>query len=182
MAKKRNWESLSPAYQARLKRGGITKTSYNKGADLSAARGHAKPGTVSKPKPKSKKKSDLTIKGRNLQVLKGNKFRDISIPIHYKRSGVADMDRAYREWSSIISGLHANPRVFASNTLLYYEHNDMIQAYPVTPAEKLPTVENLKSGIDKVVDKYLVKLIGDLKLINLTVHVIFKAKYLKSKK
>ena len=181
MAKKRNWDSLSEPYRARLKRNGITKTSYNKGADLSAARGHLKPGTS---KPVSKKKislDKLNTKGKNLQVLKANKFRDITIPIHYKK-GVADFDRAAREWQSIIAGLHANPRVFASNTLLYYEHDDQIQAYPLTPAQRSPKVEDLMKGKTEIINKYLVKLIGDLLLLNLTIHVIFKSKYLKSKK
>jgi hypothetical protein len=36
------WESLSPDYQRRLSRGGITKSSYQSGASLQKARGHAK--------------------------------------------------------------------------------------------------------------------------------------------
>lgn len=187
MAKKRNWDSLSPSYQARLKRGGLTKTSYNRGADLSAARGHAKPG-ASKNATISRA---LTTKGKNLKTLKGNKFRDISIPIHYKK-GVYDRERMVADWEAVIAGLKENPNVFASNTLLYYEHNDIVQAYPLTSASKNPTSDELlhgapfasstSMGFDKIVDKYLVKLIGDLKLINLTVHVIFSSKYLKSKK
>jgi hypothetical protein len=39
---KRNWGSLSPAYQRRLSRGGITPEAYNAGASLKSARGHAK--------------------------------------------------------------------------------------------------------------------------------------------
>lgn len=42
MARRRVWSSLSPAYQARLKRAGITKRKYESGASLSAARGHSK--------------------------------------------------------------------------------------------------------------------------------------------
>lgn len=42
MARRRVWSSLSPTYQARLKRAGITKRQYESGAALSAARGHAK--------------------------------------------------------------------------------------------------------------------------------------------
>lgn len=41
MAARRPWDSLSPAYRARLSRGGITKSSYQSGASLAAARGHA---------------------------------------------------------------------------------------------------------------------------------------------
>lgn len=42
MAKERNWQSLSPAYRARLQRGGITRRQYERGASLSKARGHSK--------------------------------------------------------------------------------------------------------------------------------------------
>jgi hypothetical protein len=41
MARKRDWNALSKAYQSRLLRGGITKQAYESGASLSAARGHA---------------------------------------------------------------------------------------------------------------------------------------------
>ena len=175
MPRKRNWDSLSPTYQNRLKRNGITKTSYNKGADLSKARGHAKAPT------KSAAVSDkLSSKGKNLRILKGNKFRDLTIPVHYK-NGVIDKDRLWSDWQSVIAGLKLNPKVFASNTYLYYEHNDQIQAYPLTRAEVSPKLDELISGYSHIVDTYLVKLLGDLKVINLTVHVIFKAKYLKGK-
>lgn len=36
----RDWESLSDSYRHRLERGGITRTEYESGANLSAARGH----------------------------------------------------------------------------------------------------------------------------------------------
>jgi len=40
-ARSRNWESLSPAYRARLSRYGITKSQYESGTrSLSGARGH----------------------------------------------------------------------------------------------------------------------------------------------
>jgi hypothetical protein len=38
--KRRSWESLSPAYRARLSRYGITKSQYEHGRPLSGARGH----------------------------------------------------------------------------------------------------------------------------------------------
>lgn len=41
MAKRRVWSSLSPAYQARLSRAGITQSSYESGVSLKGARGHA---------------------------------------------------------------------------------------------------------------------------------------------
>lgn len=41
MARK-NWESLSGNYRARLERSGLTKSAYESGASLSEARGHAK--------------------------------------------------------------------------------------------------------------------------------------------
>ena len=41
MAKSRNWEALSPAYRSRLERGGISRSAYEAGASVSAARGHA---------------------------------------------------------------------------------------------------------------------------------------------
>ena len=41
MAKRRVWSSLSPAYQARLSRAGITQTSYESGVSLRKARGHS---------------------------------------------------------------------------------------------------------------------------------------------
>lgn len=37
---RRAWESLSPAYRARLSRNGISKRDYERGRNLSAARGH----------------------------------------------------------------------------------------------------------------------------------------------
>lgn len=37
---RRAWESLSDAYRKRLSRGGITKRDYERGRNLSAARGH----------------------------------------------------------------------------------------------------------------------------------------------
>lgn len=40
MAARKQWDSLSSSYRARLERGGITRTSYEQGASLSAARGH----------------------------------------------------------------------------------------------------------------------------------------------
>jgi hypothetical protein len=36
----RNWEGLNPSYRGRLERSGMTKSSYNSGASLAAARGH----------------------------------------------------------------------------------------------------------------------------------------------
>jgi hypothetical protein len=41
LATKRDWNGLSPAYQKRLKRNGITKRQYESGANLAKARGHA---------------------------------------------------------------------------------------------------------------------------------------------
>jgi hypothetical protein len=38
--KRRAWESLTPEYRKRLQRGGITKRDYERGRNLSAARGH----------------------------------------------------------------------------------------------------------------------------------------------
>lgn len=40
MAKARNWQALSPAYRTRLERKGITRSTYESGFPLSAARGH----------------------------------------------------------------------------------------------------------------------------------------------
>ena len=45
MAKARNWNSLTPAYKKRLERSGLTKSKYESGADLRAARGHALRGS-----------------------------------------------------------------------------------------------------------------------------------------
>lgn len=54
MARK-DWDSLSDSYRKRLERGGITKTAYDSGASLSAARGHAatpeRPSRVNAAKP-----------------------------------------------------------------------------------------------------------------------------------
>lgn len=36
----RNWENLSPAYQHRLERSGITRSDYESGVSLASARGH----------------------------------------------------------------------------------------------------------------------------------------------
>lgn len=38
---KRDWNSLSPTYRARLTRGGINRAAYESGASLRAARGHS---------------------------------------------------------------------------------------------------------------------------------------------
>lgn len=38
-SRRKGWDSLSPTYRKRLQRGGITKTSYGKGASLHKARG-----------------------------------------------------------------------------------------------------------------------------------------------
>ena len=179
MAKKRNWDSLSPTYRKRLERGGLTKTTYNKGAPLAKARGHAK--AAASPK------SALTTKGKNLKPLKGTKknpgkkFRDIEIPIRYKK-GLPDLDRAWDEWELVQLGLKANPNIFANNTLIIYEHNDTTSAYPLDTAQKRPKLDPVQSGFEHIKNKYLVKLEGDLKLIALVVHVIFTAKYLKSMK
>lgn len=40
MATRKQWGDLSPAYRRRLERGGITRSDYERGASLSAARGH----------------------------------------------------------------------------------------------------------------------------------------------
>jgi hypothetical protein len=40
VAKRRSWESLSPAYRNRLSRYGITKSQYERGRPLAGARGH----------------------------------------------------------------------------------------------------------------------------------------------
>src|SRR5579859_3293910 len=40
MARRRVWSSLSPGYQARLTRAGITQADYEAGISLKAARGH----------------------------------------------------------------------------------------------------------------------------------------------
>ena len=45
MAKARNWNSLTPSYKKRLERSGLTKSKYESGADLRAARGHALRGS-----------------------------------------------------------------------------------------------------------------------------------------
>ncbi len=45
MAKSRNWNALTPAYKKRLERSGLTKSKYESGADLRAARGHAPRGS-----------------------------------------------------------------------------------------------------------------------------------------
>lgn len=41
MARK-GWESLSPGYRARMERAGVSRTAYESGASLRAARGHSK--------------------------------------------------------------------------------------------------------------------------------------------
>lgn len=40
---RKGWDSLSPTYRNRLKRGGINRRAYESGARLSEARGHAPP-------------------------------------------------------------------------------------------------------------------------------------------
>lgn len=40
MAGRKSWDSLSPAYRARLSRGGVTRRQYESGASLAKARGH----------------------------------------------------------------------------------------------------------------------------------------------
>ena len=92
------------------------------------------------------------------------------------------MKRAYVDWEAAIAALRLNPRVYASNTLIYYEHNDTVQAYPLSDARIFPKRAELEENFQKIKDDYLVKLIGDLKLISLVIHVIFKSAYVKRKK
>lgn len=40
MSVRRNWDALSSAYRRRLERGGISRSEYERGASLKAARGH----------------------------------------------------------------------------------------------------------------------------------------------
>lgn len=55
------WDSLSPAYRARLERGGITRSGYLRGDTLGAARGH-KPGRTPEH-PKDAVKNPERYKG-----------------------------------------------------------------------------------------------------------------------
>ena len=41
MARK-GWDQLSPAYRARLEKGGVSKTAYERGESIQAARGHSR--------------------------------------------------------------------------------------------------------------------------------------------
>lgn len=136
--------------------------------------------SVNKSVPASKTRDTLVKKASNLSNPKGVKTKDIIIPIHYSK-GLPNMPRAYRDWEEVIVVLRINPRVFASNTLLYYEHNDTIQAYPLSSAKIAPKRKELEEGYKDIVDKYLVKVASDLKLISLVVHVIFKSSYVKRK-
>lgn len=128
--------------------------------------------------PISRTREALFNKAKNLSSPKGKKFKDITIKIHYSK-GVVDMKRAWLDWEAVIAGLRLNPRVYASNTLVYYEHNDTIQAYPLSSARIYPKRAELEENFEKIKNDYLVKMIGDLKLISLVVHVIFKSKYVK---
>lgn len=53
------WQKLSPAYQKRLERNGITRRMWEDGADLRAARGHKNDGLVKV----SKQQKELTQRG-----------------------------------------------------------------------------------------------------------------------
>ena len=145
----------------------------------------AKVPTKNPPKkkapPVSKSRLAISDKARRLTSPKGNKFKDVVIPIHYVK-GVANMRRAFVDWEATIAALRLNPRVYASNTLVYYEHNDTIQAYPLSSARIAPKRAELEENFDKIKNQYLVKMVGDLKLISLVIHVIFKSAYVKRKK
>jgi len=131
--------------------------------------------------PVSKPRAELADRSKRLTAPRGVKFKDISIPIHYVK-GMPNMKRAYVDWEAVIAALRLNPRVYATNTLLYYEHNDTIQAYPLSEARIAPKREELEENYDKIKDQYLVNLVTDLKLIALVIHVIFKSAYVKRKK
>lgn len=134
-----------------------------------------------KVRPVAKDRAVLSKRARALTSPKGTKFKDIEIKIHYVK-GVANMRRAYVDWEAAIAALRLNPRVYASNTLIYYEHNDIIQAYPLSEARISSKRAELEENFEKIKDNYLIGMIGDLKLLYLVIHVIFKSEYVKRKK
>lgn len=86
MARTRNWESLSPAYRERLSRNGITKSLYERGVNVSTARGHRKT-------PEHGLKSARKNPGRY-----GDYIRERSVPEEFKggqRRPADDEDIAY---------------------------------------------------------------------------------------
>ena len=133
-----------------------------------------------KKAPVSQHREVLSDRARRLTSPKGKKFKDITIPIHYQ-NGKANMTRAYVDWEAVIAALRLNPRVYATNTLLYYEHGDTIQAYPLSEARIAPKRAELEENFEKIKDQYLVEKIEDLKLLSLVVHVIFKSAYVRRK-
>ena len=133
-----------------------------------------------KKAPVSQNRKVLSDRARRLTSPKGKKFKDITIPIHYQ-NGKANMTRAYVDWEAVIAALRLNPRVYATNTLLYYEHGDTIQAYPLSEARIAPKRAELEENFEKIKDQYLVEKIEDLKLLSLVVHVIFKSAYVRRK-
>ena len=72
--KRRAWESLSPKYRERLQRGGVTKRDYERGRNLSAARGHyATPEHGLKSALKNPKKYAEYIRKRSVPTGPGQK-------------------------------------------------------------------------------------------------------------
>jgi hypothetical protein len=69
MAKRRVWSSLTSAYRTRLMRSGITQQTYEAGASLKAARGHAE--TPEHPEEAIKKPSRYNLYRQKAAALQG---------------------------------------------------------------------------------------------------------------
>jgi len=147
----------------------------------------SKPVAKSKPKV-SKKLLDFESLGQKLVPIDKQKFRDIQIPIHYKK-GVVDQDRLVKEWEAVIRGLSKGyfmfkgkrtKKVFATSTLLVYRFGAYgeISAYNLIPGRAFPTPQDLIGGLAFTVDKYKFRLLDDAKFLYLIVHAIFDGRYI----
>lgn len=104
MPRRRDWDSLSPAYRSRLTKGGITKRAYESGASLKAARGHE--FTPERPQDARRNPSEFElyragksrVSGRYISVVTVDGVRSMRLSSR-DRKIVARHWNALRKWA-----------------------------------------------------------------------------------
>ena len=149
------------------------KAAFNKKENplLSAARpSRGKPSTI---------KSVLHVnpKALNLSSIKGRKFRDEIIKIHYL-DDMPDFDRLAEDFYSFIEGLKRNPRIFSVVTALVFTANGEKDIRNLIPARRWPTVEQLGEAITLMAESY--EFTGDEILNALYLHIMFDSRYMNT--
>lgn len=111
--RRRSWESLSPAYKARLSRHGITRQAYEGGSNLSAARGHAatpEHGVKDALRNPGKYEQYIARKNRPVTPTRGEATpEDIAIARNEM------LDRAYRSMRRFRSYIYYNDDTVRAN-------------------------------------------------------------------